>query len=79
MIVNEGEWKKGIWHPKSNNPNGFNKHNKNNKPKKVQKKKTKQELIEELGKTYHKQWQLKREVLTLGHKIAKLHSEIGEK
>lgn len=63
-----------------NNKAGFNKYKKNPKPKvnKIEKKKTKVEITNEIGKLYHKQWCLKKEVLSIGHKITKLMVEAGE-
>lgn len=67
MKTSEGEWKGGVWTPMVNNKNGYNKHKKNSKPpEKPEKPKTKQELTVELGEIYHKQWLLKREILSLG-------------
>lgn len=38
----------------------------------------KDELLSELGKAYHKQWVLKREVLSLGHRIAEINEELAK-
>ena len=81
MKLEEGEWKRGEWIPNPNlmrnNPKGYNKHKKNkDKVIKIPKKKTKEELIKELGDVFHKQWKMKNEVLSLGHRIKEINEEL---
>ena len=76
-----GEWVQGIWIPnqdtKINNPKGFNKHKKAPKKNvKLEIKPTKDALIKELGEVFHKQWVLKREVLSLGHRVSQINEEL---
>ena len=40
--------------------------------------KSKGDLMQELGTAFHKQWLLKREVLSLGHRIAELNEELAK-